>query len=152
MRLWRRVGVHLKRRGNNITLVPTSLRLLSPIIIGTKGCRRRTFRFPPVIVTLTNRLVYCRRFLARPFGVFFFSWGSTYITSSPPSQPKICSCFRIFNHICLYIYLSNFPLYLAIKPQILEFVTRTTVLRIEVRETVFREPCTESEKWAKNWP
>ena len=36
-----------------------------------------TFRFPPVIVTLTKRLVYVMRFLALPLGVFFFSWGST---------------------------------------------------------------------------
>src|SRR5437763_10107971 len=37
-----------------------------------------TFRLPPVIVTLTNRLVYVILFLARPLGVFFFSCGSTY--------------------------------------------------------------------------
>lgn len=38
-----------------------------------------TFRFPPVIVTLTKRLVYVILFFARPLGVFFFSCGSTYI-------------------------------------------------------------------------
>lgn len=37
-----------------------------------------TFLLPPVIVTLTNRLVYVILFFARPLGVFFFSWGSTY--------------------------------------------------------------------------
>jgi hypothetical protein len=37
-----------------------------------------TFLFPPVRVTFTKRRVYCILFLARPLGVFFFSWGSTY--------------------------------------------------------------------------
>lgn len=39
----------------------------------------RTFRLPPVIVTLMNRRVYTILFLARPLGSFFFSCGSTYI-------------------------------------------------------------------------
>jgi len=34
-------------------------------------------RLPPVMVTLTKRRVYVSLFLARPLGVFFFSWGST---------------------------------------------------------------------------
>jgi hypothetical protein len=38
----------------------------------------RTFRLPPVMVTFTNRRVYVILFFARPFGVFFFSCGSTY--------------------------------------------------------------------------
>jgi hypothetical protein len=37
-----------------------------------------TFLLPPVRVTFTNRRVYVMRFFARPLGVFFFSWGSTY--------------------------------------------------------------------------
>ena len=44
---------------------------------GNEG-EERTFRFPPVIVTLTNRRVYVILFFARPLGVFFFSCGSTY--------------------------------------------------------------------------
>ena len=32
---------------------------------------RPTFRFPPVIVTFTNRRVYVILFFARPLGVFF---------------------------------------------------------------------------------
>jgi len=36
------------------------------------------FLFPPVRVTLTKRRVYRILFLARPLGVFFFSWGSTF--------------------------------------------------------------------------
>lgn len=36
------------------------------------------FLLPPVIVTLTNRRVYVILFLARPFGVFFFSCFSTF--------------------------------------------------------------------------
>lgn len=39
---------------------------------------QRTFLFPPVIVTLTNRRVYTILFFALPFGSFFFSCGSTY--------------------------------------------------------------------------
>jgi hypothetical protein len=35
------------------------------------------FLLPPVMVTLTKRRTYWMRFLARPLGVFFFSWGST---------------------------------------------------------------------------
>ncbi len=34
-------------------------------------------RLPPVMVTFTKRRVYVSLFLARPLGVFFFSWGST---------------------------------------------------------------------------
>lgn len=37
-----------------------------------------TLRLPPVMVTLTKRRVYVSLFLARPLGVFFFSWGSTF--------------------------------------------------------------------------
>lgn len=40
---------------------------------------QRTFRLPPVMVTLTKRRVYFRRFMARPLGFFFFSWASTCI-------------------------------------------------------------------------
>lgn len=36
------------------------------------------FLLPPVIVTLTKRRVYVSLFFARPLGVFFFSWGSTF--------------------------------------------------------------------------
>ena len=36
------------------------------------------FLLPPVMVTLTKRRVYVILFFARPFGVFFFSWGSTW--------------------------------------------------------------------------
>lgn len=42
------------------------------------GWIRHTFLLPPVRVTFTNRRVYVMRFFARPLGVFFFSWGSTY--------------------------------------------------------------------------
>lgn len=38
---------------------------------------QRTFRLPPVMVTLTKRRVYLRRFIARPLGCFFFSCAST---------------------------------------------------------------------------
>lgn len=38
---------------------------------------QHTFRLPPVMVTLTKRRVYFRRFMARPLGSFFFSCGST---------------------------------------------------------------------------
>lgn len=38
----------------------------------------RTFLLPPVMVTFTKRRVYEILFFARPLGVFFFSWGSTY--------------------------------------------------------------------------
>jgi hypothetical protein len=37
-----------------------------------------TLRLPPVRVTFTKRRVYVSLFLARPLGVFFFSWGSTF--------------------------------------------------------------------------
>ena len=37
------------------------------------------FLLPPVMVTFTQRRVYVILFFARPLGVFFFSWGSTYI-------------------------------------------------------------------------
>lgn len=43
-----------------------------------EGTGTRTFLFPPVIVTFTNRRVYVILFLARPLGVFFFSGGSIY--------------------------------------------------------------------------
>jgi hypothetical protein len=40
-----------------------------------------TFLLPPVRVTFTKRRVYVILFFARPLGVFFFSWGSTYESS-----------------------------------------------------------------------
>lgn len=45
--------------------------------LGSVFSNRLTLRLPPVRVTLTKRRVYWMRFLARPFGVFFFSCGST---------------------------------------------------------------------------
>lgn len=45
---------------------------------------QRTFRLPPVMVTLTKRRVYFRRFMARPLGFFFFSCGSTCIHQTTP--------------------------------------------------------------------
>lgn len=41
----------------------------------------RTLRLPPVMVTFTKRRVYVSLFFARPLGVFFFSWGSTWYVS-----------------------------------------------------------------------
>lgn len=58
-----------------------------------------TLRLPPVIVTFTNRRVYVILFLARPLGVFFFSWGSTcasqfseldLLVGIPPQY--VCGC------------------------------------------------------------
>ncbi len=54
--------------------------------------RQRTFLFPPVIVTFTNRRVYVILFFARPLGVFFFSWGSTCDQSSISTHLATCMC------------------------------------------------------------
>ena len=43
-----------------------------------------TFLLPPVIVTLTKRRVYTILLYARPFGCFFFSWGSTWDSQVSP--------------------------------------------------------------------
>ena len=73
---------HLGRQGDTkdeLPQAPHPLSLLPPNPKQNRSSkkRKRTFRFPPVIVTFTNRRVYVILFFARPLGVFFFSCGST---------------------------------------------------------------------------
>jgi hypothetical protein len=66
------------RRGSGVHLLDMSM----ACSIGRRW-NGRTLRLPPlVMVTLTKRRVYMILFLARPLGVFFFSWGSTCIAQS----------------------------------------------------------------------
>lgn len=65
-----RVGVHLSS-------TPRQPYSHTKTSLPAENVSERTFRFPPVIVTFTNRRVYVILFFARPLGVFFFSCGST---------------------------------------------------------------------------
>lgn len=59
---------------------------------------QRTFRLPPVMVTLTKRRVYLRRFRARPLGSFFFSCFSTCTSGKKTHQQTIPSKTSLVVH------------------------------------------------------
>ena len=109
-----------------------------------------TFRFPPVIVTLTKRLVYVILFFARPLGVFFFSCGSTYIPDAktlnqlngflfcfPPPRNGMgwdgLECFWLFlNHACSGVWVSGLMMRtgLLVKNRFLSFPAKFGVAAI----------------------
>lgn len=74
-----------------------------------RGCPyshiQHTFRLPPVMVTLTKRRVYFKRFMARPLGSFFFSCGSTCSWLKRDSISKICPSTA---HLLWFHLLSSF--------------------------------------------